>query len=251
MMKFLRIQCKGSVNSFRRPDFYTYHKTLPLPPKTTIAGLLGSALGISPFEVNQEWIKSERFRMGIVGKHNGTADDLWQIRKYESKQIDSYKKGNADAPYKTAVIVRELLFGSEFTIYLNFNEADDFTLIENAITNPKWAVSLGREDELIKIDRIDVLDLSQSENLQYSNTVLPGNINEKNFEVLVELANSGNLMTQAPTIVKLPIEFEYDEETEVRIPSKFKEFSFIHDLPIKMEDSGYYDEELKIAFQIF
>jgi len=67
-MKFIRVICFGSMNSFRQPDFHTYHKTLPLPPKTTVAGMIGSALGISPEKVNDEWLKNNRFQMGIVGK---------------------------------------------------------------------------------------------------------------------------------------------------------------------------------------
>ena len=249
-MKFLRVQCKGSVNSFRQPDFFTYHKTLPLPPKTTIGGMLGSALGISPNDVNEEWLKKERFKVGIVGKNNGKANDLWQIRKYEDKQIKSYNKGEEDAPYKTAVIVRELLIGCDFIIYFYFENNEDYELIANALQNPKWAISLGREDELIKINHIDIVDVKESEDAVFINTVMPGNINESKYNIQFERIKN-NLMSQAPTIVKLPTKFDYDNETDVRVSIAFGEFSFIHDLPISVNQIAYVDEELKHAFQIF
>ncbi len=142
-MKFIRIKVSGSFNSFRQPDFQTYHKTLPLPPKTTVAGMLGAALGISPKDVNDKWLENNRFQMGIVGNSKGKASDLWQIRKYENKQISAYNKFRTDiekglikddyeviTPYKTAVIVRELLFACDFVIYLNFKENTDFSLIK-------------------------------------------------------------------------------------------------------------------------
>src|SRR5687767_1420831 len=115
-MRFLKIKCSGSFNSFRQPDFHTYHKTLSLPPKTTVAGMLGSALGIGPKEINDNWLKPNRFQMGVAGKNNGKANDLWQIRKYESKRIAAYNKGDESSPYKTAVIVRELLYQAQFLI---------------------------------------------------------------------------------------------------------------------------------------
>ncbi|MCO6490514.1 MAG: CRISPR-associated protein Cas5 [Phaeodactylibacter sp.] len=40
MAKFIKLKCRGSFNSFRQADFHTYHKTLPLPPKTTVAGMI-------------------------------------------------------------------------------------------------------------------------------------------------------------------------------------------------------------------
>lgn len=250
-MKFLRVQCKGSVNSFRQPDFFTYHKTLPLPPKTTIAGMLGSALGISPNEVNKEWLIKDRFRVGIVGKNNGKTNDLWQIRKYELKQIDAYNKGKEDTPYKTAVIVRELLIASDFVIYFSFVNDEDYERIFNALRNPKWALSLGREDELIKINHIDILNFEETEEAVFFNTVISGNINDSKYSIQLENLKNSNLMSQAPSIVKLPIHFEYDNETDVRVSSAFGEFSFIHDLPIKVKQSAYFDNELNYAFQIF
>jgi len=150
-MQFIRMQCLGCLNSFRQPDFHTYHKTLPLPPKTTIAGMIGSALGLSPEEINNNWLLTGRFKAGIVGKNNGKANDLWQIRKYEDKHMKAYTKGTVSTPYKTAVIVRELLYGADFFIYLQFKNKEDLQLTFNALKNPKWALSLGREDEIIKI----------------------------------------------------------------------------------------------------
>lgn len=250
-MKFLRVQCKGSVNSFRQPDFYTYHKTLPLPPKTTIAGMIGGALGISPNDVNEHWLINNRFKVGIVGKNNGKANDLWQIRKYEIKQIDAYNKGAADTPYKTAVIVRELLIGSEFVMYFYFEDDEDYNLIVNAIQNPKWAISLGREDELIKVVDVKIIELPEMDDSIYTNTIMPGNINDTKYTIQFDDLKLNNLLSQAPTIVKLPIKFEYDPETDVRVPKEYSEFSFIYDLPIKVNGNGFYDSELGFTFQIF
>ena len=39
------ITAKAITASFRVPETHTFHQTLPLPPKTTIIGMIGAALG--------------------------------------------------------------------------------------------------------------------------------------------------------------------------------------------------------------
>ncbi len=241
------------MNSFRQPDFHTYHKTLPLPPKTTVAGMIGSALGISPEKVNQEWLINNRFQMGIVGKNNGKANDLWQIRKYESKQIKAYQNGIKSSPYKTAVIVRELLYASEFTLYLHFKNEEDFDIVSAKIKNPEWALSLGREDELILVHDIKQIDLDETTDISFCNTVLPIDLTTTPYDIIFKLDSiSGNLLDEAPKSTKLPVIFSYNNDTGAREAYKFQTFSFINNLSVKLKESnGYYDIESDGSFQIF
>jgi CRISPR-associated protein Cas5t len=254
----------GCLNSFRQPDFQTYHKTLPLPPKTTVAGMLGAALGISPKAVNDEWLKKGRFCMGIVGESNGKANDLWQIRKYENKQISAFNKFRDDVknsslkkeykittPYKIAVIVRELLFKSEYVLYLTFTNESDLQLIENHLRNPVWALSLGREDELINISAIDTVQLEEKEDIFLKNTIVPDNESNEKYDIdLSQRVGQANLLSDAPKSVNLPISFSY--KNEVREANAFQDFTFISQLPVKFKSStAFWDSELHIGFQIF
>lgn len=251
-MRFLRIKCLGTFNSFRQPDFHTYHKTLPLPPKTTIAGVIGSALGISPTEVNEEWLLKERFKMGIIGTNNGQANDLWQIRKYESKQIKSYQSGKEMAPFKTAVIVRELLFQSKFVLYLMFENEYDYDTVRGALLAPKWALSLGREDELIMIDSVDDIELPLV-NAQHSfkETVVEGDLTELNYRLTLDENLSGNLLKFAPKTVSLPVSFITKKDSEVRQGNNFRKFTYVGSLPIIIECDAFRDTSLEKSFQVF
>ncbi len=53
-IEVLRIEVVGKVNSFRLADHHTYQKSYLFPPKTTICGMIGSALGYSAEEVNEK-----------------------------------------------------------------------------------------------------------------------------------------------------------------------------------------------------
>ncbi len=253
-MEFIRIQAKGALNSFRQPDFHTYHKTFPLPLKTTVGGMLGGALGIAPETINDEWLLTDRFFMGIVGYYNGRANDLWQIRKYEGKQIKAYSDGKAETPYKTAVIVRELIYAMDFVLYLSFKSMDDLNLVFEKIRNPVWALSLGREDELIRIEAVNKVSLDIETGLYYKNTILPVDLSLSKYEVMIDRnvnLFSKNLLEEAPQIVKVPIAFSYNKETKERNAIAYKTFSFVGNMPIKLENEGYIDKELGYTFQIF
>jgi len=252
-MKFLRIKCSGCMNSFRQPDYHTYHKTLPLPPKTTVAGMIGSALGVSPDSINEEWLQNNRFQMGVVGKNNGKANDLWQIRKYDTKQIGAFQNGAESTPYKTAVIVRELLYASEFTFYLHFENEKDFELVFAKLQNPEWAISLGREDELILVQEIKQMNLEEIADVTFCNTVLPIDLTTDTYDIVLNQETpSGNLLEEAPRSIKLPIAFLYNNDSGAREANEFQTFTFIYNLPIKPKESkGFYDEELNNSFQIF
>lgn len=251
MTRFIKIECSGWFNSFRQPDFHSYHKTMPLPPKITIGGMLGAALGISPVEVNDNWLKNNRFKVGIVGKSNGKANDLWQIRKYEGKQIKAYRDGKEKTPYKTAVIVRELLFESVLAIYFTFDNPDDFQLIKEGLANPKWALSLGREDELILIRALKEIELEEVMDKYFQNTVLPFDANEVGYHLDLENRAKQNLLSDAPFCLRLPMTFMH--KGNVREADTFSLFTFISDLPIlpKVRLKGYWDEESNVVFQTF
>ena len=74
----IEIQCQTA--SFRNPDFQNFHKSLELPPPTTIIGLAGAALGYSPLRA-QEFFDESKFEIGIYGTYLGKCKDTWKYNK--------------------------------------------------------------------------------------------------------------------------------------------------------------------------
>lgn len=237
-MEVLLVSGKGLINSFRLPEFHTYHKTLPLPPKTTVAGMIGAALGLSPEEVNDQWLRSDRFQVGVRGRFKSLISDLWQYRKYTTKGIKAYKDGKAELPWFTSVTTRELLYELSFDLYFFCVESQDYDLLSNYFKNPKWALSLGREDEVVHISKIEKVTVLESNNVSsWSNTILPFNIHKRRTQLGTKdlSAFSGtNLLAYAPSVVSLPVEFEY--KAGVRTPSRYVTYTFLGDIPVEILD---------------
>jgi CRISPR-associated protein Cas5t len=78
-MKVLELKVCGPVSSFRRPMDHNYQKTFPLPPPTTLLGLAGAALGLSPEEMWKEGSKIRYLKCtALADRAPGTAKDLWK-----------------------------------------------------------------------------------------------------------------------------------------------------------------------------
>ena len=153
-MKFLRVKINGWTASFRYPTFISgFQPTLPVPPLSTIYGLLSSIKGktVTPKETN----------LGFIFESEGKTNDLESI--YELKGL----KGN-----KTNVIKREILYNPELYLYLDNLE------FKRYFEKPKYPVLLGRSSDLACISEIKEVNLEKRTGVKLGKTILPFNVNE-------------------------------------------------------------------------
>ncbi|KAF5086793.1 type I-B CRISPR-associated protein Cas5b [Methanobacterium aggregans] len=151
-MKALRVLIKGWVTSFRYPAFISgFQPTLPVPPLSTIYGLISAAKG--------ELVTPEDLSVGYIFKHNGKAVDLETI--YELSGL----KG------KSNVIKREFLVDPEIYLYL-----DDLDY-KKYFEHPYYPMLLGRSTDLVNITEIKEVELEEKSNVKIGKTILPFGLN--------------------------------------------------------------------------
>lgn len=148
-MKYLRILIEGWTASFRYPAFISgFQPTLPVPPLSTIYGLLSAAKGelVTPDETN----------VGFVFDYDAKAVDLETI--YELKGL----KGN-----KSNVAKREFLFNPSLYLY-----TDDLEF-KKYFKNPAYPILLGRSSDLAIIGEIKEIEMEKKNNVKLGKTILP------------------------------------------------------------------------------
>ena len=148
-MKYLRILIEGWTASFRYPAFISgFQPTLPVPPLSTIYGLLSAAKGelVTPDETN----------VGFVFDYDAKAVDLETI--YELKGL----KGN-----KSNVAKREFLFNPSLYLY-----TDDLEF-KKYFKNPAYPILLGRSSDLAIINEIKEIEMEKKNNVKLGKTILP------------------------------------------------------------------------------
>lgn len=148
-MKFLRILIEGWTASFRYPAFISgFQPTLPVPPLSTIYGLLSAVKGdiVNPNDTN----------VGFVFDYDSKAVDLETI--YELKGL----KGN-----KSNVANREFLFNPKLYLYLDNLEFKKY------FENPFYPILLGRSSDLAVISEIKEIEIEKKEDVKLGKTILP------------------------------------------------------------------------------
>lgn len=149
-MKVLRILLTGWTASFRYPIFISgFQPTLPVPPISTIYGLISAAKGdiVTPNDVD----------VGYVFSYESKNVDLETI--YEVKLDSNQAKSN--------VVKREFLFNTKLYLYIK-----DISFLDY-FKKPKYPLLLGRSSDLIGIEKIDIIDLEKDKNIPLGKTILP------------------------------------------------------------------------------
>lgn len=148
-MKVIRVHITGWISSFRNPLFISgFQPTLPLPPLSTLYGLLSAAKG--------DWITPHDASIGFVFHSNGKAVDLETVYEFG---------GRLDA--KSNINRREFLVQPELYLY-----TPEMWLRE-AFERPNYPLLLGRSSDLATVKSIDEVELEQKSETTYYNTILP------------------------------------------------------------------------------
>lgn len=229
LTRAVRITCTGVTNGFRSPLSQTVHDTLPLPTPTHLIGLIAAAAGIGRREIEPLYYS---FKVGVVGTHSASYQDLTRIVKY---------KGNKQF---SSLLVRENLFNTHFKIWYVPTGKLGIDYILNAFRNPKYALSLGRDDEIIRVDDISDVELEDAGDAILRNTVVPFSLDPKKDRI----ADESNFM--APLVsVPLPRAFTVDHKLR-RTPVDFTSYTFIERYSISTTRSGAYNDKGEYFFAL-
>jgi CRISPR-associated protein Cas5t len=174
MWEGIRVVLIAYTASFRVPSFIGHQLTLPVPPLSTIYGLLSSAAGrwILPNEV--DWLA---FRC----EHGGMAMDLEAIVTFERGKMHQVPN-----PGTRNVIRREFLVLPRLILYLPPEW-------ESAFQRPRYNLLLGRTQDVASVESLAPATLESVDEGELSGVLLP-------FEVVMR--------TSAPSwLHNLPIAF--------------------------------------------
>lgn len=219
-MQALRLHVEGFFNSFPLPKEMKYQRTSFYPPKTTLIGLLGAALGLEDKELEELY---DSVLVGTVLESlGGTAKDLWRIIK---------PKSGKDVP-ESAVITREIMYNPTYWVYFTPQSKYRCEELKEAFYNPVYPLTLGRSDELVLVreNAIEIINLQEAEgDGYYKYTVLPFDYKEEKYEFEKVQPNKP---FKIPQTFKIPTKFEYRKGR--RKERDFLTFTHVYDIGLKI-----------------
>lgn len=208
-MPVVVVEAVAPVASWRPPEALTYHRTLPLPPYTSLVGMLGAALGLDLARAYR-FVAEGGLRLGVGGWHEGHARDLWKFQKLESV-------ADAKKPIKTDVLLRELWVDVCLALVIEASDALAADVVAGAFRRPAFPLTAGPSDALLKAVAVRVEDTTPHPTHRLAYGMVYGEIPPR-YELTEEWsAIPLSRIIRAPTIERLPTGFAFDPEAPRRL----------------------------------
>ena len=222
--RFLIVELQTQTASFRNPEFQNFHRSLQLPPPTTVFGLAGAALGLGP-KATQEFFNTGGWGLGIHGFSQGKVKDLWKYRTLNDAK-------------PTSIINREILYQNYFILLFYCEDAFKLEKLEKAFDHPVYALTMGNSDSLAKITRL-YWSSETIKSKKVENCLVEGDVISKVLARGSEEPEFSIYSTSEPIVHDLPTRFNYKSEYGVRNVVERKVFSFIgHPMVLNFEVDG-------------
>lgn len=154
LMEAVRITLTAYTASFRVPTFVGHQLTLPVPPLSTIYGLLSAATGrwVLPNEV--DWLA---YRCEYEGK-GMDLEAIWTVERPKPVEHARFVTRN--------VLQREFLYAPRLTLYLPPEWGEAFR-------RPRYALLLGRTQDVASVESIARVTLKPVNEGGVSGVLLP------------------------------------------------------------------------------
>lgn len=219
------ITAKAITASFRVPETHTFHQTLPLPPKTTMVGMIGAALG-KRLDEAYAFVEQNNILVSVYGTHEGLMNDLWNYRKLTGKE-KSFTTEDIKNRRQYSILIREFLYANNFTFFFAAETPDSLQQLKKAFGSPYYALTAGNSDDLLKICNIsDVGEIQPEKLCRFENTILPGDEVSRSYKHDIDLKQVPITQTlYTPQVFLLPTKFEFKGE-ERRVIER-KPFTFV------------------------
>jgi len=231
-MQALIIEIKTQSSTFRNPDFQNFHKSYQLPPPTTLVGLAGAALGLSPMK-SQEFFEAENWEIGVYGESKGKGKDLWKFTKNVGKRQENVNQRGA-----VDILTKEILFYNTFIVVFACDCVDKIEELKVAFEYPKYALTLGNSDSIAKVLNVEISN-SFTTSINVKNCLLDGEIITEVIDNMDNGLEFSIYNTSEPIAFDLPIRFKYESDYGIRRIVKRKKISFIgKEMKLNIEKKG-------------
>lgn len=155
-MKVIRVQCFQPLANFRKPTSFLIKETYPLPPYSTVSGMIHAACGFTEYHP---------MRLSIQGTNVGTISDLYTRYSFNFGGKFDPARHQLKVPGKTAdyglykgIAHTELVCENHMVLHI-LPRPQDFEQVLFGLTTPRRYLSLGRHEDLLDVESVDAVDL--------------------------------------------------------------------------------------------
>lgn len=239
MEKAIRVIARQTLASYRKPTSFQLKETYPLPPYSTVIGMIHLACGFEQYV---------DMKVSIQGTYYSKVSELYTRYEFKPDFYDkarhSKKITSSKSEKSTGITVGpanvELLYDVKLVIHILPRDKEMLQKIFEGLEKPKEYLSLGRREDLITIEKVEIVDIEEKEledefTMKYDAYVPKGSLDEEGIK------NS--------TVYKLNKKYSIDPKTNLR---RWEEIVYAKHLSqgirIPTENIVYTDNEYLIFF---
>ncbi|MBW4829359.1 MAG: type I-B CRISPR-associated protein Cas5b [Clostridiaceae bacterium] len=217
-MKAIRVKLYQNMVNYRKPTSFQLKETYPLPPPSTVIGMVHNLCGFTEYN---------EMDISIQGRHYSKVNDLYT--RYEFKNAMKYSKTRHQLEtggygISRGVATVELLTDVELLLHIVPKDQSIVEKIEKAFLHPVEYPSLGRREDLALIEEVKIVDVYEEElktsiRLDKFNAYVPLELmNSGSIEILGEIKTSG-------TRYKLNKDYKLVDHGTKRYPKVFRKWN--------------------------
>jgi len=155
-MKAIRVRLRQNMVNYKKPTSFQLKETYPLPPFSTVIGMVHSLCSYTEYKPMQ---------VSVQGKHFSKVNDLYT--RYEFKNAMSYDPARhqlkvGEYGVGQGVATAELLVDVELLLHIVPEDQSLVDEIYGALVQPKEYPSLGRREDLVTIDEVKIVTLTET-----------------------------------------------------------------------------------------
>lgn len=168
MEKAIRVECFQNLVNYRKPSSFIIKESFPLPPYSTVLGMIHTACGYTEYHP---------MKVSIQGKNAGSISELYTRysfsfdTKYESgrHQICIQDKDKTYGAFKGIAHV-ELICNNAMILHIAPSE-DDLDKVYLSLSNPPVYLALGRHEDILDIRKVEIVELHEEEETVANNDI--------------------------------------------------------------------------------
>lgn len=204
---------------FRDPFTHSFFKTLLVPPRTTILGILGAAKGLNEEETIN--LSRQLYTGVIIRSLDGTAKEIVTAKNLKEQNL-------------TTPVMRTLLVRPVYRIFVGSTYQEIIEDILNAIKQPRYPLYLGISDHLAHISNISGIYYSKCITSDTFKCIVPMYNRLYLYSTFIEQGKIAFM----PELNRTVYSFKYT--TKGRVPERYINLLMFYNCSVRLNDGSIY-----------
>lgn len=234
--KAIRLECYQNMPNYKKPASMEFKESFKLPPYSTVIGMIHKVCDFKEYKPMQ---------ISIQGNTKSIVSDMYTRyfftpNKCEGDRVyfDIINKKEEDKKLQAGLIrgtgVAELIVDVDLIIHIVPEDESLFDTILSGLKNPLIYPSLGRHEDILRIDKVDIVELENTDEITLKNDAyIPLSILEK-----IELDIAGTIYNLNKVFSKKNNIRYWEEKIKVKYVKSGEVFYFDEDNTIKKEKNS-------------